>query len=192
MGIFGCNLRRPLSYLKSIPLKIFVRKLKTKSCFVWVFVGWNLKILLSYLKSVPSNLSNCKLWCKKWKLLNLGSKIIYLCVFGHQFWKTTVTLEISPFKLPLLQNFVQERKCLHLGLKIPYLGIFGLEFEKIFAIFEIDTLKFLSKQSFVQNWKSLNLGPKIPNALFEYFSNNFVKLLLYLKSAPLNLSKMSF
>ena len=72
------------------------------------------------------------------------------------------------------------------------LRIFGLEFDNIIAMFQISVFEFVLLQSLLQKLKSLNLGPKMP--YFGTFGLEFEKkkLLLYLKSAPSNLSDCKF
>ena len=59
---------------------------------------------------------------------------------------------------------------------------FGEQIEKDIAIFAISALKV---ESFMQNVRNFNLGPKLPS--LDWLT--LKKLLTYLKSAPLNLSK---
>ena len=60
--------------------------------------GYILENLLSYLKSAPSNFSACNSLKKKRKYPNSKSKMPYLSIFGLDFKKTIVILEISTIK----------------------------------------------------------------------------------------------
>ena len=48
-------------------------------------LGSNFEKLMSYLKLAPSNLPYCKVWCKKYKSLNLVPKMPDLHIFGKEF-----------------------------------------------------------------------------------------------------------
>ena len=69
---------------------------------------------------------------------------------------------------------------------MPYLGTFMPEFEKTIVIFEISTFEFVKIQSFKLKKNKLNLKPKL--SYMGILDWNLKKLLLYLKSAPSNLS----
>ena len=47
----------------------------------------------------------------------------YLGIFGLEFSKTIVILEIGNPKFVYLQNFAKKQKCLNLGTKMPDFGI---------------------------------------------------------------------
>ena len=69
--------------------------------------------------------------------------MLYFSIFGLEFQKPFVILEISTLKFFYLQNFMKNQERLYLGPKMPNLGIFGLEFETNIVIFEISTLEFV-------------------------------------------------
>ena len=62
---------------------------------------------------------------KKWKCLNLGTKMPYFGAFGQQCVKTIVIFEISTLEFVWLHNFARKKNTLNLGAKMPYLGLFG-------------------------------------------------------------------
>ena len=65
---------------------------------------------------------------KKQFFLNLGPKMLYLCLFGLEVQKATVRFEFSTLRFGQLQNFSKKQKYLNLATKMPHLGIFELEF----------------------------------------------------------------
>ena len=70
----------------------------------------------------------------------------YLGIFGLEFEKIIVIIEISTLEFVLLQNFVKKWKCLNLGPNMPYLGIFGLKFENNIFMLEISSLEFVKNE----------------------------------------------
>ena len=71
----------------------------------------------SYLKSAPPNLPYCKVWCNKYKSLNLGLKMLDLRILGLEFENIIVIFEVSVLKFVLWQSLVQKYKSLDLGPK---------------------------------------------------------------------------
>ena len=61
-------------------------------------LGSNFEKLLLYLKSAPSNLSHCLVWCRNKKFLNLGLKMLDLCIFGLGFENNYFIFEINALK----------------------------------------------------------------------------------------------
>ena len=100
----------------------------------------NFEKLLSYLKSAPSNLSYCKVWCKK-KLLKFGTKNVEFRYFRAGVWKYYYNNWNQCSRIFLIEKFGAKIKSLNLGPKMLYLGVFELDFENDVAIFEINELK---------------------------------------------------
>ena len=149
---------------------IKIPKFSTKNALFVYFWAWIWKQLLSYLQSAPSNLSYCKVGCKKIKILKFGTKnpsfgcfrlefenniVVFkishpqICIVAKfcEYIENIVIFEISVLKLVLLQSLVQ---------KYFDLGIFGVEFENNIVIFEISILEFAQLQNFVKKTKILD------------------------------------
>ena len=124
-------------------------------------LGSNFEKQLSYLPVAPSNLPYCKIWCKNFKSLNFGPKILHLGIFGLEF-ENVVILEISNLEFAIAK-FCEIKKIPKFGIKSALFGYFGLTLlKKTVVMFEISTLKFFLLQNFVKRQKLLNLGSKIP------------------------------
>ena len=105
--------------------------------------------------------------------------------FGLEFENATVIFKISVLEFVLLHSLAQKYKSLNLRLKI----LFWVWNLKMSYLHQHPRICLITK--FRKKTKITNLGTK--NALCGYFWAIILKkLLLYLKSAPSNLSKLSF
>ena len=66
-----------------------------------------------------------KVSCKEISL-NFALKMPYLYIFGQEFEKTMVIIEINTLKFVQMQSLVQKKKTSNLELEMACLGIFGL------------------------------------------------------------------
>ena len=111
LGIFGlefCKSYYHVSFLLSnilenakFPAKQKNLKFFGPKIFSWVYLGKNTKKekqqknkLLPHLKSALLKLLDCKVSCKKIKVLNFGPKMLYLAFFRLEFQKAIITFEV--------------------------------------------------------------------------------------------------
>ena len=111
LGIFGlefCKSYYHVSFLLSnilenakFPAKQKILKFFGPKIFSWVYLGKNTKKekqqknkLLPHLKSALLKLLDCKVSCKKIKVLNFGPKMPYLAFFRLEFQKAIITFEV--------------------------------------------------------------------------------------------------
>ena len=59
------------------------------------------------------------------KMPKSGTKVPYLGIFGLEFYKSIIIIEISTLKFVYLQNLTEKHKYLNLGPKMSDLGVFG-------------------------------------------------------------------
>ena len=57
----------------------------------------------------------------------------YMDIFGLQFRKTLVILEISTLELSKRKVLFKNKKVLNLGSKMPYLGVLSYNFERVLS-----------------------------------------------------------
>ena len=88
--------------------------------------------------------------------------MLYLGIFGLEFYNTIVIFEIRTLKFVELQDFRKKKKCLDMESKTPYFRFSWTTILKNYAIFEISTLIFLEFPNFLKKQKSLNFEPKMP------------------------------
>ena len=87
-------------------------------------LGCDFEKPMSYLKSAPSNLSYCKVWCKKYKSLNLGRKMPYLHIFGLEFVNIIVIFNNQYPRICLVAKFGVKTKILKFGAKKCLMWVF--------------------------------------------------------------------
>ena len=140
LGIFGlefCKSYYHVSFLHSnilenakFPAKQKNLKFFGPKIFSWVYLGKNTKKekqqknkLLPHLKSALLKLLDCKVSCKKIKVLNLDQKCLIWLFSGWNFKKL-----LSPLKSTLsiffkIQSFFQNKNILNLWPKIYFIGV---------------------------------------------------------------------
>ena len=128
-----CNQRSPVYLPAKFCAEVRILKFGIKKCLVWVFWPAILKNCLSYLKSTPSNLSYCKVWCKKMKILIFVTKNVRYSYFGSRIWKYYCHIWNPHPQICLIAKFCEIIKMPKLGTKNVWFGYFWVEFSKKYS-----------------------------------------------------------
>ena len=98
-----------ISTVELVQLQYFVKKQKCENlrlkmpslgifdqkCLIWVFLAKNFKETIVIFESRTLKFTYLRNFTKKQKCLNVGQKMLDLCIFGLEFENSIVTFEIS-------------------------------------------------------------------------------------------------
>ena len=185
-----CNQHRLICLIAKFCAKIRILKFGTKNalfgCFwteIWKYYchNWN---QLPQICLIPK-------FGLKLKILKFGTQNALFGYFWTGIWKQYCHVRNQHPRICLTEKFREKMKMPKFGTKNALFGCFWARIlkndYKTIVTFEISILEIVKMRNLVKKWKCLNLGPKIPYLGILGLELK-KKLLLYLKSAPSNLT----